>query len=238
MGVCKHLPWQPLGHQPPETNPIHRTMMILLLLLILPNLSAPVSIFGRIEAIAEKSGIVPRAPISYVEESSDLRVRGEREKKKGERKSRQIKAGPWYPVPTNYRSISEVPSSPRSATSLRMDSGSLHRRSGSRFGQASLLRSSLGPKTTSASLSIKGIRQRAPGSRVGQPSLLRSSLSPGTTSASLSIKDKLSNAPSSFLRSPLGRSSGSRVGKPSLLRSSLSSSTSSATLKIDQKLSY
>jgi len=214
--------------------------MIFLLLIILPNLSAPVSIFGRIEAIAEKSGIVPRAPISYVEESPDLRVRGEREKNvnKGERKSRQIKAGPWYPVPTNYRSISEVPSSPRSATSLRMDSGSLHRRSGSRFGQASLLRSSLGPKTTSASLSIKGIRQRAPGSRVGQSSLLRSSLSPGTTSASLSIKDKLSNAPSSFLRSPLGRSSGSRVGKPSLLRSSLSSSTSSATLKIDQKLSY
>ena len=214
--------------------------MILLLLLILPNLSAPVSIFGRIEAIAEKSGIVPRAPISYVEESPDLRLRGEREKNvnKGERKSRQIKAGPWYPVPTNYRSISEVPSSPRSATSLGMDSGSLHRRSGSRFGQASLLRSSLGPKTTSASLSIKGIRQRAPGSRVGQSSLLRSSLSPGTTSASLSIKDKLSNAPSSFLRSPLGRSSGSRVGKPSLLRSSLSSSTSSATLKIDQKLSY
>jgi len=214
--------------------------MILLLLLILPNLSAPVSIFGRIEAIAEKSGIVPRAPISYVEESPDLRLRGEREKNvnKGERKSRQIKAGPWYPVPTNYRSISEVPSSPRSATSLRMDSGSLHRRSGSRFGQASLLRSSLGPKTTSASLSIKSIRQRAPGSRVGQSSLLRASLSPGTTSASLSIKDKLSNAPSSFLRSPLGRSSGSRVGKPSLLRSSLSSSTSSATLKIDQKLSY
>ena len=215
-------------------------MMILLLLLILPNLSAPVSIFGRIEAIAEKSGIVPRAPISYVEESPDLRLRGEREKNvnKGERKSRQIKAGPWYPVPTNYRSISEVPSSPRPATSLRMDSGSLHRRSGSRFGQASLLRSSLGPKTTSASLSIKSIRQRAPGSRVGQSSLLRASLSPGTTSASLSIKDKLSNAPSSFLRSPLGRSSGSRVGKPSLLRSSLSSSTSSATLKIDQKLAY
>ena len=214
--------------------------MILLLLIILPNLSAPVSIFGRIEAIAEKSGIVPRAPISYVEESPDLRLRGEREKNvnKGERKSRQIKAGPWYPVPTNYRSISEVPSSPRSATSLGMDSGSLHRRSGSRFGQASLLRSSLGPKTTSASLSIKSIRQRAPGSRVGQSSLLRSSLSPGTPSASLSIKDKLSNAPSSFLRSPLGRSSGSRVGKPSLLRSSLSSSTSSATLKIDQKLSY
>merc|ERR1712156_1251661 len=213
--------------------------MILLLLLILPNFSASVSIFGKIEAIAEKSGLVPRAPISYVEESSDLRVRGEREKNvnKVERKSRQIKAGPWYPVPTNYRSISEVPSSPRSA-SLRMDSGSLHRRSGSRFGQASLLRSSLGPKTTSASLSIKSIRQRAPGSRVGQSSLLRSSLSPGTTSASLSIKDKLSNAPSSFLRSPLGRSSGSRVGKPSLLRSSLSSSTSSATLKIDQKLSY
>ena len=78
--VCKHLPWQPLGHQPPETNPIHRTMMTLLLLLILPNLSAPVSIFGRIEAIAEKSGIVPRAPISYVEESPDLRLRGEREK--------------------------------------------------------------------------------------------------------------------------------------------------------------
>merc|ERR1712156_674996 len=209
--------------------------MILLLLLILPNLSAPVSIFGRIEAIAEKSGIVPRAPISYVEESPDLRLRGEREKNlnKGERKSRQIKAGPWYPVPTNYRSISEVPSSPRSATSLRMDSGSLHRRSGSRFGQASLLRSSLGPKTTSASLSIKSIRQRAPGSRVGQPSLLRASLSPGITSASLSIKDKLSKAPSSILRSPLGRSSGSRVGKPSLLRSSLSSSTSSATLKID-----
>ena len=215
-------------------------MMILLLLLILPNLSAPVSIFGRIEAIAEKSGIVPRAPISYVEESPDLRLRGEREKNvnKGERKSRQIKAGPWYPVPTNYRSISEVPSSPRSAASLRMDSGSLHRRSGSRFGQASLLRSSLGPKTTSASLSIKSIRQRAPGSRLGQPSLLRASLSPGTTSASLSIKDKLSKAPSSILRSPLGRSSGSRFGKPSLLRSSLSSSTSSATLKIDQKLSY
>merc|ERR1711994_706887 len=236
MGVCKHLPWQPLGHQPPETNPIHRTRMILLLLIILPNLSAPVSIFGRIEAIAEKSGFVPRAPISYVEESPDLRLRGEREKSvdKGERKSRQIKAGPWYPVPT----ISEVPSSPRSATSLGMDSGSLHRRSGSRFGQASLLRSSLGPKTTSASLSIKSIRQRAPGSRVVQSSLLRASLSPGTTSASLSIKDKLSNAPSSFLRSPLGRSSGSRVGKPSLLRSSLSSSTSSATLKIDQKLSY
>merc|ERR1711994_595451 len=236
MGVCKHLPWQPLGHQPPETNPIHRTMMIPLLLLILPNLSAPVSIFGKIEAIAEKSGIVPRAPISYVEESSDLRVRGEREKivNKGERKSRQIKAGPWYPVPTNHRSISEVPSSPRSATSLRMDSGSLlRRRSGSRFGQASLLRSSLGPKTTSASLSIKSIRQRAPGSRVGQSSLLRASLSPGTISASLSIKDKLSKAPSSIFRSPLGRSSGSRVGKPSLLRSSLSSSTSSATLKID-----
>jgi len=214
--------------------------MILLLLLILPNLSASVSIFGKIEAIAEKSGIVPRAPISFVEESSDLRVRGEREKNvnKVERKSRQIKAGPWYPVPTNYRSISEVPSSPRSATSLRMDSGSLHRRSGSRFGQASLLRSSLGPKTTSASLSIKGVRQRAPGSRVGQSSLLRASLSPGTTSASLSIKDKLSNAPSSFFRSPLGRSSGSRVGKPSLLRSSLSSSTSSATLKIHQNLSY
>merc|ERR1712156_1396903 len=205
--------------------------MILLLLLILPNFSAPVSIFGRIEAIAEKSGLVPRAPISYVEESPDLRLRGEREKNlnKGERKSRQIKAGPWYPVPTNYRSISEVPSSPRSATSLTMDSGSLLRRSGSRFGQASLLRSSLGPKTTSASLSIKSIRQRAPGSRVGQPSLLRASLSPGTTSASLSIKDK----PSPILRSPLGRSSGSRVGKPSLLRSSLSSSTSSATLKID-----
>ena len=214
--------------------------MILLLLIILPNLSAPVSIFGRIEAIAEKSGFVPRAPISYVEESPDLRLRGEREKSvdKGERKSRQIKAGPWYPVPTNHRSISEVPSSPRSATSLGMDSGSLHRRSGSRFGQASLLRSSLGPKTTSASLSIKSIRQRAPGSRVGQSSLLRASLSPGTTSASLSIKDKLSKAPSSILRSPLGRSSGSRFGKPSLLRSSLSSSTSSATLKIDQKLSY
>merc|ERR1712045_107469 len=149
--------------------------MTLLLLLILPNLSAPVSIFGRIEAIAEKSGIVPRTPISYVEESSDLRLRGEREKNlnKGERKSRQIKAGPWYPAPTNHRSISEVPSSPRSATSLRKDSASLLRRSSSRFGQASLLRSSLGPKTTSASLSIKSIRQRAPGSRVGQPSLLR-----------------------------------------------------------------
>merc|ERR1712156_1176981 len=175
--------------------------MILLLLLILPNFSAPVSIFGRIEAIAEKSGIVPRAPISYVEESPDLRLRGEREKNgnKGERKSRQIKAGPWYPVPTNYRSISEVPSSPRPGTSLRMDSGSLLRRSGSRFGQASLLRSSLGPKTTSASLSIKSIRQQAPGIRVGQSSLLRASLRPGTTSASLSIKDKLSNAPSSFL---------------------------------------
>merc|ERR1712156_1358983 len=175
--------------------------MILLLLLILPNFSAPVSIFGRIEAIAEKSGIVPRAPISYVEESPDLRLRGEREKNvnKGERKSRQIKAGPWYPVPTNYRSISEVPSSPRSPTSLGMDSGSLHRRSGSRFGQASLLRSSLGPKTTSASLSIKNKLSKAPssilrsplgrssGSRVGKPSLLRSSLSSSTSSATLKI---------------------------------------------------